>query len=43
MAELLSSRGINGVDGVALGTAPGPLTRHARDVWERNAAADIDP
>jgi branched-chain amino acid aminotransferase len=26
-----------------LAGAPGPLTRHALEVWERNAARDIDP
>ncbi|MBI5088736.1 MAG: aminotransferase class IV, partial [Actinobacteria bacterium] len=27
----------------SLAAAPGPLTRHALEVWERNAAGDIDP
>jgi branched-chain amino acid aminotransferase len=31
------------VDGTQLAAAPGPLTRHAIDVWERNAAKTIDP
>ena len=31
------------VDSTPLAGAPGPLTRHAIDVWSRNAAADIDP
>ena len=31
------------VDGTQLTAAPGPLTRHAMDVWERNAAKAIDP
>ena len=34
---------IRRVGDVELGAAPGPLTRHALDVWERNAARDIDP
>jgi branched-chain amino acid aminotransferase len=34
---------IANVDGAPLATAPGALTRHAREVWERQAALDIDP
>ena len=34
---------IQHVGDIELAAAPGPLTRHALDVWERNAARDIDP
>jgi branched-chain amino acid aminotransferase len=34
---------IRRVDGSELAAAPGPLTAHALEVWERNAARDIDP
>ena len=34
---------IRRVEGSPLTGAPGPLTQHAREVWERNAARDIDP
>lgn len=34
---------IRRVGGRALAAAPGPLSRHALEVWERNAARDIDP
>jgi branched-chain amino acid aminotransferase len=34
---------IANVDGKPLSAAPGPLTRHAMEAWERNAAKGIDP
>lgn len=34
---------IRRVGGRELAAAPGPLTRRALEVWERNAARDIDP
>jgi branched-chain amino acid aminotransferase len=34
---------IRRVGGTELAGAPGPFTQHALEVWERNAARDIDP
>ena len=34
---------IRRVGGNDLADAPGPLTKHALEVWDRNAARDIDP
>jgi branched-chain amino acid aminotransferase len=34
---------IRSVGAIELGAAPGPLTRQAIEVWERNASHDIDP